>query len=131
MRTINEIILHCTDTPSDTTVDSIRAYHKSFGWSDIGYHYLIASNGNCYYGRPVEKVGAHCKGHNKYSIGVAYIGKSPTTLQLIGMAHICNILRRKYNISRGSISLHCDYNPHKTCPNFSKSDLDFFYSQLY
>ena len=44
------------------------------GWSDIGYHYVIDIKGNINAGRPIELIGAHCKGENKYSIGIAYVG---------------------------------------------------------
>ena len=40
MRTITEIIIHCTATRPNAicTVESIRRYHRSLGWHDIGYH---------------------------------------------------------------------------------------------
>lgn len=65
MRTITEIIIHCTATRPDAncTVESIRRYHKSLGWHDIGYHYVIYPDGSVHSGRPVEEVGAHCPGH--------------------------------------------------------------------
>lgn len=76
MRTITEIIIHCTATRPDAncTVESIRRYHKSLGWHDIGYHYVIYPDGSVHAGRPVEEVGAHCPGHNTQSIGIAYVG---------------------------------------------------------
>lgn len=44
------------------------------GWKDIGYHYYITRDGAVHKGRALERVGAHCKGHNKHSIGVCYEG---------------------------------------------------------
>ena len=44
------------------------------GWSDIGYHYVIRRNGSLEIGRDLEKNGAHCKGHNKNTIGICLIG---------------------------------------------------------
>ena len=76
MRTINKIILHCTATPQGrhTTVEDIRLWHKSQGWSDIGYHYVVYLDGSIHTGRPIEVSGAHTKGLNKNSIGVVYVG---------------------------------------------------------
>ena len=76
MRKISKIIIHCTATPEDrhTTVEDVRRWHLDRGWSDIGYHFLIYLDGSLHEGRPVEKQGAHCKGHNKESIGIAYVG---------------------------------------------------------
>lgn len=39
MRKINKIIIHCTATPLTTSVESIRKYHLSLGYKDIGYHF--------------------------------------------------------------------------------------------
>ena len=77
MRYINKIIIHCSATPEgrNFTVDEIRDWHvNGNGWSDIGYHYVIYLDGSVHIGRPLSKVGAHCKGYNRGSIGICYIG---------------------------------------------------------
>ena len=76
LREINKIIVHCTATPESrhTTIEDVRRWHLDRGWSDIGYHFLIYLDGSVHAGRPVEKQGAHTKGHNKESIGIAYVG---------------------------------------------------------
>ena len=76
MRSIKEIIIHCTATPAGrgVSVSEIRAWHRARGFRDIGYHYVIALDGKIHAGRPVEQVGAHCLGHNAHSIGVCYVG---------------------------------------------------------
>ena len=118
MRELKEIILHCTATPPTTTVESIRNYHVNVnGWNDIGYHYLI-QHGVVKTGRTLEKIGAHCKGHNTGTIGIAYIGTHPTLQDVVTLATLCNQLISKYGIKK--ISKHCDY-ANKTCPNFSPS----------
>lgn len=75
-RTIKEVIVHCTATMvgKPYTVEQIRRQHKQQGWADIGYHYVIYADGSLHAGRPLNEVGAHCKGHNTYSIGVCYVG---------------------------------------------------------
>ena len=76
MRTITEIIVHCSATPEgrDYTVAQIRQWHLQRGFRDIGYHYVIYRDGTIHTGRPVAQAGAHCTGHNAHSIGVCYIG---------------------------------------------------------
>lgn len=77
MRKINKLIVHCSATPEykNFDVNDIREWHvKGNGWSDCGYHYVIKLDGTLQEGRPVEKIGAHCAGHNRDSIGVCYIG---------------------------------------------------------
>ena len=77
MRDLKRIILHCSATKEgqDFSVATIRDWHvKGRGWSDIGYHWVIRLDGSIEVGRPLEKSGAHTKGHNKDSVGVCYIG---------------------------------------------------------
>lgn len=75
-RFINKIIVHCTATPEGRaeTVESIRNMHKSQGWADIGYHYVVYLDGSIHNGRNVDIIGAHCYGYNANSIGVVYVG---------------------------------------------------------
>lgn len=75
-RRITEIIIHCTATPAGRyySVNDIRQWHLKRGFSDIGYHYVIDLNGKILLGRSIAKAGAHCKGHNAYSIGICYVG---------------------------------------------------------
>lgn len=75
-RKIDKIIIHCSATPEgkDISVETIRDWHLKRGWSDIGYHYVIDLDGRVHAGRPIEKTGAHVKGHNTGSIGICYVG---------------------------------------------------------
>ncbi|XP_046977437.1 peptidoglycan-recognition protein LE-like isoform X2 [Vanessa cardui] len=53
----------------------IQSFHiESRGWDDIGYNFLVGGDGSIYYGRGWDYEGAHTKGYNKYSIGIAFIG---------------------------------------------------------
>lgn len=76
MRIITLIIIHCSAVmPSQTSsAEQIDAWHKARGWKGIGYHYVIRRDGSIEKGRPESQVGAHCKDHNRHSIGVCYEG---------------------------------------------------------
>lgn len=76
MRYINEIIIHCSQSPwrRDDTAKDIDAWHKNRGFSCIGYHYVVDLDGTIERGRPISRAGAHVKGHNAHSIGICYIG---------------------------------------------------------
>lgn len=82
MRPLHEIIIHASATrpdwmsgnPAGEKRDEIRRWHLDRGWADIGYHDLIDRDGTVMTGRPINKVGAHCKGHNTGTIGVCLIG---------------------------------------------------------
>lgn len=75
-RKIKEIIVHCSATFPEqvVTVNDIDLWHKQRGFDCIGYHYVVYLDGTIHVGRPIEKEGAHCKGHNANSIGVCYVG---------------------------------------------------------
>ena len=76
MRRIDKVIIHCSDTyhNMDIGVKQIRRWHKKRGFNDVGYHYIIRRDGTLETGRPIEKIGAHCKGQNRHSIGVCFVG---------------------------------------------------------
>lgn len=130
MRPINEIIIHCTGTvPSaKTTVASVRNYHMQHNkWKDIGYHFLITTDGVIHNGRPIEQDGAHCKGHNATTIGVCYVGgldpvtKEPCDTrnkdQRDALQLLVKYLKAAYPGIK-KVSGHYMYNKSKPCPCF-------------
>ena len=127
MRHINKVIIHCSATPEGRaiSVDTIRQWHIKRGWSDIGYHYVILINGTIQEGRPVERAGAHCKGHNANSIGVCFEGGKlsngdkwmcPLLPQMQSYTKLKNYLFAIYGDLK--VSGHYEYSS-KTCPNFN------------
>lgn len=128
MRYINDIIVHCSDTPAhmNVTVDDIRAWHRARGFSDIGYHYVIYRDGSVHYGRKVNYAGAHCKGHNAHSIGVCWIGghgddpnkkeyqDNRTDAQKAALKQLLARLMKMYHCK---VHGHRDYAP-RACPCF-------------
>lgn len=75
-RNITEIIIHCSATTEGKhfTAGDIDRWHRQRGFTSIGYHYVILLNGEIQQGRDLQQIGAHCKGHNRQSIGICYIG---------------------------------------------------------
>lgn len=69
------------------TIRGIQKLHQIVrGFVDIGYHALIAPNGDIYQGRPFDVVGAHVKNNNTGNIGIMLVGNmevdKPTSEQL-------------------------------------------------
>ena len=128
MRTINEIIVHCTATPEGRsyTVADIDHWHRQRGFDSIGYHYVVYLDGSIHAGRAEEKIGAHCTGHNRNSIGVCYVGglsadgKTPkdtrTAAQKTALLALLKMLKKKYK--GASIHGHRDFAV-KACPSFN------------
>lgn len=133
VRTINEIILHCTATPEgiDYTVDQVRCWHvQGNGWSDIGYHYLIHLDGTISVGRPLEKIGAHCTGHNARSIGICYVGgcapdgNTPKDTRTPQQREAIKKLISHFTLLIPGIAVHCHNEfAAKACPSFTISQL--------
>lgn len=76
MRTIKEIIIHCSATRpgQQITVSDIDRMHRARGWRSIGYHFVVYLDGSVNLGRPLEVVGSHALGRNVHSIGICYVG---------------------------------------------------------
>ena len=109
------IVIHCAATkPSmDVGADTIRDWHvNGNGWSDIGYHYIVLGNGEVVSGRHVNKTGAHCKGHNKGSIGICVTGNTsvepPNTQQLQSLWGKIKMLLEEYGLERSDVYGHQD-----------------------
>lgn len=126
MRTIDEIIVHCTATKEgdNITAADIRRWHKAKGWADIGYHYVVRLDGTIEEGRPLAVAGAHCVGHNADTIGVVYVGgldkngkaaDTRTKAQKRALLILINGLKKTFNIKK--VAGHRDY-ANKACPCF-------------
>lgn len=129
MRDINKIIIHCSATHAemDIDVETIRRWHVELnGWSDIGYHYVIKRDGTVQTGRPLSKIGAHCRGHNKNSIGICYVGgtlkdntpsDTRTKEQKKALKALVKYLQKEY--PNATIHGHNEFTDKKACPSFN------------
>ena len=134
MRHIDTIVLHCSATPEGRWHDAedIRDWHvNGNGWSDIGYHFVITLDGDIEEGRPVERQGAHVRGHNATTIGVCYIGgcdedmnpkDTMTEEQELAFEQLVCELRDEYG-DELDIMGHGDFpGVRKACPSFDVRD---------
>ena len=127
MRNVNEIIVHCSATREgqQVSVDTIRDWHLAKGWNNIGYHFYIDLDGTINKGRDIDKIGAHCKGHNRNSIGICYCGgvetdgKTPkdtrTQEQKDSLLHVLKTVKAMY--PEAVIYSHNEF-ANKACPSF-------------
>ena len=127
MRLVKEIIIHCSATREEqqVSVDTIRDWHLAKGWNDIGYHFYIDLDGTINKGRDIDKIGAHCKGHNRNSIGICYCGgvetdgKTPkdtrTPEQKESLLHVLKTLMAMFPLA--TIYSHNEF-ANKACPSF-------------
>lgn len=119
-RNVNKIIIHHTASSKNTTVEQIRDWHvNGNGWSDIGYHFIVLGDGTVETGRHINKTGAHCRGHNKGSIGICVTGNTsqepPNKLQLESLWAKLKLLMEEYNLDRHNVYGHRDFGATE-CP---------------
>ena len=133
MRNIDKLIVHCTATPEfkDFDVKDVRDWHtKGNGWSDIGYHFLIKIDGTVQEGRNMAKTGAHVAGHNKSSIGIAYVGGMDKNMEEWidtrtdqQKDSIFNLLMDlKFQFPDAVVYGHNDFTDKKVCPCFNAKE---------
>lgn len=132
MRKINEIIIHCsaTDTAGYNFLAIKRDHVKHRGFSDIGYHFGIDWEGDIHILRPINKAGAHCRGKNRYSIGICVLGlQAFNSIQMEQLGRLVDTLCMIFSLKKEDIKPHNFYNKNKTCPNFNfDSFIDNFVS---
>lgn len=114
--TTNRIILHHAAV-SNCSADDVDRWHKSKGWTCIGYHFFVRKDGSIYRGRREEAVGAHAYGSNTDSIGICAEGnfenETMGDVQKQALKELVAYLKNKYGIS--TVKRHRDVNS-TACP---------------
>lgn len=128
MRTVTLLVIHCSATPQGVALsfeDCRRDHIRHRRFQDIGYHFYVTRDGEIHRGRPLEKVGAHCRGHNSHSIGICYEGgltaqgqPADTRTQQQKTSMLTLLRELKQDFPQALIVGHHDLNPMKACPCF-------------
>lgn len=127
MRTIKYIVLHCTATPQNTTIESIKNYWKNvLKWKNPGYHYMIKANGEVVNTLPIDQIANGVAGYNTPSIHISYIGgvdakgqplDNRTQAQKESQIQLLKALKQKF--PNAIIKGHRDFpGVKKACPSF-------------
>ncbi|GAA0561451.1 N-acetylmuramoyl-L-alanine amidase [Chitinophaga japonensis] len=110
MRTIKYIVIHCTATQPNATVEAIQRYWRTpkpngMNWKNPGYHYIIRANGDIEVLADESQATNGVAGHNQNSIHVSYIGgvdkqgyplDTRTPEQRVVMKAMVKILKARY-----------------------------------
>lgn len=105
------LIIHHTGAEEKDT-EQVRRYHRSLGWRDIGYNYVIEKSGLVAPGRSLDLPGAHCRagGMNTKGIGIALIGNleedPPTPEQVDALVRLLGRLMLEYHIPVANVLGH-------------------------
>jgi N-acetylmuramoyl-L-alanine amidase len=128
MRKIQYIVLHCTATSQETSIESILNYWRNIlNWENPGYHYLISSNGIIRQLLNINKIANGVYGYNANSIHISYIGgidangkatDNRTPVQIIAQLNLIFELKKRF--PNAEILGHRDFpNVNKECPSFN------------
>lgn len=115
------IIAHSATEDATTQSDNIllvrliQQFHiESRKWNDIGYNFLIGSDGNVYEGRGWTARGAHTYGFNQYSLGIAFVGTFINKLPpKVALNHAKQLIA--YGVKIGAIAPDYQLLAHNQC----------------
>jgi N-acetyl-anhydromuramyl-L-alanine amidase AmpD len=124
----DHIVVHCAATQNKPSIDRavIAQWHRAQGWMDIGYHFVIKTDGTVEVGRDVDVIGSHVKGYNNTSIGICLVGginaegKSENNFTKAQFESLRNlIVELKLSYPDAKVLGHRDFaGVHKDCPCF-------------
>lgn len=96
-----ELVFHHA-AAENLSPEEVHSMHINKGWSGIGYHFYIRSDGTIYKGRDANKIGSHVYGHNKNTLGICLEGnfeeKGISEKQLEALINLGTYLSLKYDI---------------------------------
>lgn len=117
---LNTVVVHHSALPPTQGANAIQKIHMSDrGFADIGYHFVIDTDGIIFEGREISVRGAHTAGHNTGAVGIVLLGnfenKSPSEKQFLSLQRLVRALVSRYGITH--IAGHKDFQSAKTqCP---------------
>lgn len=136
MRNITHLVVHCSATPQNTTIESIKNYWKTVRkWVSPGYHFIIKANGEIVQLLDIGQISNGVAGRNSTLINICYLGgvntsgipvDNRTPAQKTSLLSLLTELKRKF--PNAIIQGHRDFpGVAKACPSFdAKSE----YSKL-
>ncbi|USL90055.1 hypothetical protein [Vibrio phage vB_VpaS_CHI] len=121
------ITVHCSANRKGRylTATELRKFHTDpepvgKGWSDIGYHFVIRTDGAVDKGRPITRQGAGVGGQNKDNVHICLVGGldakgkpafTYTDVQMNALYGLISDLTDKYQIPLDKVCGHRDYSP--------------------
>jgi hypothetical protein len=118
-RQVNRVFIHCSaSSNTHVTAKDVDSWHRQRGWSGIGYHYFIRSDGQLETGRSLEVMPAAQSGHNTGTIAICLNGlhvNDFTEAQFTTLRDLCS----QINTAIPGVTFHGHKEVSaKTCPVF-------------
>lgn len=118
-RRIDRVFIHCS-AASRVSVDAkeVDRWHRERGWSGIGYHFFICTDGLVQIGRDIERTPAAQSNNNRNTIAICVNGLNVgdfTEAQFDSLKKLCSDINQE--IPGVTFHGHCEVSP-KSCPVF-------------
>ncbi|XP_033479021.1 N-acetylmuramoyl-L-alanine amidase-like [Epinephelus lanceolatus] len=110
---------------------AMQRFHQEVrNWSDIGYSFVVGSDGYVYEGRGWNYLGTHTRGHNAIGYGVSIIGNYTATLP---SRHAIELLRHRLvqcAVDGGRLVANFTLYGHRQMVNYTSCPGDAFFSEI-
>ena len=121
-RHVDRVFLHCSasDNSDHDDIATIRSWHvDDRGWSDVGYHYFIRSDGTLQEGRPLERTPAAQTDDNAGTIAICLHGLAAESFAGAQYRALIRLAREIDGALEGDVTFHghCEVSA-KSCPVF-------------
>lgn len=137
---LNHLFVHHTYTPSTPCLSfpdcsqnmrSMQRFHQEDrGWGDIGYSFVVGSDGYVYEGVGWNTVGRHTRGQNSIGYGVSFIGNYSSVLP---SRYSLDLLRRQLvqcAVDAGRLVSNFTLKGHRQMVNYTTCPGDTLFSEI-
>ncbi|CAG5947803.1 unnamed protein product [Menidia menidia] len=107
-----------------------RFHQDDRGWSDIGYSFVVGSDGYIYEGRGWNQLGTHTRRHNDVGYGVSVIGNYTTSLPYRYAMDLLRIQLVRCAVNRGGLAENFTIQWHRQVVNYTTCPGDAFFSEI-
>ncbi|XP_075946858.1 N-acetylmuramoyl-L-alanine amidase-like [Anarhichas minor] len=107
-----------------------RFHQEDRGWADIGYSFVVGSDGYVYEGRGWKHLGTHTRGYNSIGYGVSIIGNYTATLP---SHHTMDLLRHRLvqcAVDGGWLAANFTIHGHRQAVNYTSCPGDALFSEI-
>jgi len=100
-------------------IRGIQRAHFNRGWADIGYHFVVDTQGRIWEARLLRYQGAHVRNHNEGNIGIVLLGdfdqQTVNSSQKRSLKALIDHLCKTYRIPKTRVYTHGELNT-TACP---------------
>ncbi|XP_072319348.1 N-acetylmuramoyl-L-alanine amidase-like [Eucyclogobius newberryi] len=137
---LDHLFVHHTYTPSTPCLSftdcardmrAMQRFHQEErGWNDIGYSFVVGSDGYVYEGTGWNTVGRHTRGQNSVGYGVSFIGNYSAVLPSRYSMDLLQHQLVQCAVGRGRLISNFTLKGHRQAVNYTTCPGDAFFSEI-